>query len=64
MRQELLEAKEAKEAAAAVTAAVGGDDDTTQGDSSDDNSIKIGPKCSKTWTWVDPLLLHHGLIQL
>jgi hypothetical protein len=41
MQQELLEAKEAKEAAAAVTAAVGGDDDTTQGDSSDDDSIKI-----------------------
>jgi hypothetical protein len=41
MWQELLEAKEAKEAAAAVTAAVGGNDDTTQGDSSDNDSIKI-----------------------
>jgi hypothetical protein len=37
MQQELLEAKEAKEAAAASHS----NDDTTQGLSSDDNSIKI-----------------------
>jgi hypothetical protein len=65
MWQELLEAKEAKEAAAAVTAAVGGNDDTTQGDSSDDDSIKIifqmfqnldlgRPSSAASWSYSTP----------